>query len=345
VRYLVTGATGFIGGELARQLAAASFDVVALVRDPERARADERAPSDDQGRATDSPSSILSHPRVVVAKGDITDKESMREAMAGVDGIFHVAGWYHIGARDKSPAFRINVEGTRNVLELAGELTIPRIVYTSTLAVFSDTHGQLVDESYRFAGKHLSVYDLTKSLAHYEVAVPLMQAGLPLVIVQPGAVYGPGDRGPLADVFRLYLRRKLPAIPQRVAYCWGHVSDIARAHILAMQKGRIGEAYIIAGPCHELVEVVKLLEKITSIPPPRTASPAVLRAAAAVMGLVDHIHPLAGSLSPESLRLGGGVTYLGTNVKATKELGIQMRPIEEGLRESLPWYIRSARGR
>jgi nucleoside-diphosphate-sugar epimerase len=333
VRYLVTGATGFIGGELVRQLAAASFDVVALVRDPERVHG-----------AGEASSSALLHPRVSIVKGDITVKESMREGMAGVDGVFHVAGWYRIGARDKSPSFRINVDGTRNVLELARELAVPKIVYTSSLAVFSNTHGRVVDENYRFAGKHLSVYDLTKWMAHYQVAAPMMKAGLPLVIVQPGAVYGPGDQGPLADVFRMFLRRKLPAVPRGAAYCWGHVGDTARAHVLAMQKGRTGEPYIIAGPCHELVEVLKVIGSLTDTPLSRSVPPAFLKGAAAIMGVVDRLHPLAGNLSPESLRLGGGVTYLGTNAKATRELGIEMRPVESGLRGSLPWYTQAARG-
>jgi nucleoside-diphosphate-sugar epimerase len=99
---------------------------------------------------------------VTLARGDVTDRESMRAPMQGADGLFHVAGWYRIGARDKAEGRRVNVLGTRNVLELMLELRIPKGVYTSTLAVNSDTHGLLADESYRYSGRHLSEYDRPK---------------------------------------------------------------------------------------------------------------------------------------------------------------------------------------
>ncbi len=215
-----------------------------------------------------------------------------------------------IGARDKTPAFSTNVEGTRNVLETAGELAVGKIVYTSTLAVFSDTGGRVVDEDYYFTGKHISVYDATKWKAHYEVALPLMRTGLPAVIVQPGAVYGPGDRGPLADTFVAYLRRRLPLVPQKNAYCWGHVADTARAHLLAMERGRTGESYIIAGPCHELSRVLALLEQLTGIPLPRLhSSPRVLRTLSRLLGPIDRLHRLEGNFFSRDFA-GGRRRYL-----------------------------------
>jgi len=113
--------------------------------------------------------------------------------MAGVDGVFHIAGWYKIGSRDLSEGERLNLAGTRNVLTAMKELRVPKGVYTSTLAVFSDTHGRLVDETYRHNGRWLTEYDWTKWIAYYEIAEPMIRAGLPLVIVQPGVNYGPGD--------------------------------------------------------------------------------------------------------------------------------------------------------
>ena len=330
MRYLVTGATGFIGAEVVRQLTDAGHQVVAIVRDPA------------QATAADGDSPLL-RPEVLLVQGDITKKETLRAPMAGVDGVFHIAGWYKIGARDKTPAFTTNVEGTRNVLETAGELAVGKIVYTSTLAVFSDTHGQVVNEDYSFAGKHISVYDASKWKAHYEVAVPLIREGLPAVIVQPGVVYGPGDRGPIADTLVTYLRGRLPLIPKRSAYCWGHVTDTARAHLLAMEKGRIGESYIVAGPGHELSRVLTMVEQLTGVPLPRLhSSPRLLKTVSRLMKLIDRLHPLEGTFSPETLRVGAGATYLGTSAKAVRELGISMRPIEEGLRESLSWYLELA---
>jgi nucleoside-diphosphate-sugar epimerase len=317
MRYFVTGATGFIGGRLARQLVAGGHQVVAVARQPERAQ-------------------DLTALGVEVHAGDITDKESMRAPMAGADGVFHVAGWYKIGARDSRPGERINVGGTRNVLELMSELAIPRGVYTSTLAVFSDTHGQMPDETYRHDAPWLTEYDRTKWAAHYQVALPAIQAGLPLVIVQPGLVYGPGDPSPIGEMLRQYLRRRLPIAPAGSAFCWAHVEDTARGHLLAMERGRPGESYIIAGPRHTLVEALELAERITGVPAPRLRpSPGVMRLLAAVMGPVGALLPLPGTYTAEAIRSSAGVTYLGSNAKARRELGFDPRPLEQGLLETL----------
>jgi nucleoside-diphosphate-sugar epimerase len=317
VKYFVTGATGFIGGCVARQLVDAGHHVVAIARNP--------------AKATDMLRSGAS-----VQPGDITDKESMRGPMTGVDGVFHIAGWYKIGVRDKRAGQRINVDGTRNVLELMKELGIPKGVYTSSLAVFSDTHGKVVDETYYHAGPWLSEYDRTKWVAHYEVAEPMMKAGLPLVIVQPGLVYGPGDTSSVRDTFIQYLQRKLPMAPAQTAFCWGHVADTARGHILAMERGRPGESYIIAGPVCTLVDALALAERITGIQAPRLhAPPAMLKLTSALMRPVEAIVPVPETYSAENLRVIAGVTYLGNSAKAQRELGFSARPLEEGLRETL----------
>src|SRR2546427_4053292 len=208
MRYFVTGATGFIGTRLARQLREAGHQVDAIARDP--------------GKAGD-----LERIGVRLHKGDITEKESMRTPMAGADGVFHLAAWYKVGEKDKSPAAPSNIEGTRNVLGLMEELGIRKGVYTSTLAVFGDTKGQVVDESYRHDGPWLSEYDRTKWVAHYEVAEPMMKKGLPLVIVQPGVTDGPGDPSAMGVTLREYLERKLRGGPKVSSDCWGHVEDTA----------------------------------------------------------------------------------------------------------------------
>ena len=300
----MTGATGFIGTRLARQLREAGHEVDAIARDP--------------GKAGD-----LTKLGVWVQKGDITDKESMRGPMNGADGVFHLAAWYKIGEKDKSPAVRSNIEGTRNVLELMKELGIPKGVYTSTLAVFGDTKGQAVDESYRHDGPWLSEYDRTKWVAHYEVAEPMMKKGLPLVIVQPGVTYGPGDPSAMGITLREYLERKLRGVPKVSAYCWGHVEDTAAAHLLAMERGRPGESYIVAGEPKTLIDAIEMAERITGIPAPRMRpSPGFVRF-------------LAALTRSELLRVSAGATYLGSNAKAKRELGLRHRPLEEGLRETL----------
>jgi nucleoside-diphosphate-sugar epimerase len=316
VRYFVTGATGFIGGRLARRLVADGHEVTALVRPP--------------GAAGD-----LAATGIRLHAGDVTDKASMRDGMRGADGVFHVAGWYKVGVRDPRPGMRINVDGTRNVFELARELAIPKTVYTSTLAVFSDTSGRVVDESYRHNGPWLSEYDRTKWLAHYEVAEPMMRAGLPAVIVQPGVVYGPGDTSPMHSTIVQYLRRRLPILPKQTGYCWGHVDDTVDGHVLAMQKGRPGESYITAGPPHTLSDAFAIAEEVTGIPAPRWhVSPSVM------LRLAGLLQTLGRPDAAEVLRVGAGVTYWGTSEKARRELGFSARPLREGFAETLHHELR-----
>jgi len=321
VKYFLTGATGFIGARVARQLVDAGHQVVAVVRSPDKAQ-------------------DLASLGIAVHKGDVTDKESMRAPMTGVDGVFHIAAWYKIGVRDKSAAEQINVQGTRNVLELMRELSIPKGVYTSTLAVNSDTHGKLVDETYRYDGPHLSEYDRTKALAH-QVAEQFIASGLPLVVVMPGLTYGPGDASSVHTTLVQYLQRRLPMIPKQSAFSWGHVDDIARGHILAMEKGRIGESYIIAGPPATLEEALALAEQITGVPAPRLhAAPGLLRAMSRLMGMVEKVAPVPDAYSAEYLRISAGVTYIGDNAKARRELGYDPRSLKEGLAETLHHEMR-----
>jgi len=317
MRYFLTGATGFIGGHVARQLAGAGHKVIVLVRDPSKA-------------------ANLAALGAALHKGDITDKETLRRPMTGVDGVFHIAAWYKIGEGTLDEARTINVQGTRNVLELIRELKVPKGVYTSTVAVFSDTKGQLVDESYRHNGPWLSTYDRTKWEAHYEVALPMIQLGLPLVIVQPGLVYGPGDKSPVRETMVQYLQRKLPLVPRKTAFNWAHVEDTARGHLLAMEKGEPGESYILAGSAHTLEEALDFAEKITGIPAPRfRASPALMKTLATLMRIAGAVVSMPAAYTAEGLRVSAGSTYLGDNSKARRELGFQARPLEEGLRQTL----------
>lgn len=315
MRYFLTGATGFLGTRLVHQLLEEGHEVVALVR-----------PTSETGPLPEA---------VELVEGDVTEKESMRPGMVGVDGVFHLAAWYRVGDPDPDLAERVNVHGTRNVLGLVGELEISRAVYTSTLAVNSDTNGRVVDESYRYDGPHLSVYDRTKWQAHYEVARPMAENGLPVVIVQPGLIYGPGDRGPLWPLWKAYLERNLSAIPRRTAYSWGHVDDLARAHRQAMEHGRPGRSYIVAGESRTLVEALEVAEAITGIPAPPSVPPVLFRVMARAAALVEPFVDLPAMYEPEALRVVGGATYLGDSSRARRELGLHHRPLEEGLREML----------
>ena len=313
MKYFVTGATGFVGGVLARQLREAGHEVHASVRDLNKA--DE-----------------LKKLGVKLFKGDVTDKESMREAMTGVDGVFHVAGWYKVGTKDKIPGEKVNIQGTRNLLELMQELKIPKGVYTSTLAVNSDTRGKLVDENYHFTGKHLSEYDRTKAAAH-DIAKEFIAKGLPLVIVQPGLVYGAGDTSALRTTLIDFLNGKLPMLPSQTAYSWGHVDDIAQGHILAMQKGKAGESYIICGEFYKIADAFQLASQISGKKAPMTAPYQMMKVLSVLVIPFDSVMP--DSYTSEGLRIVAGITYTGDNSKAKRELGYNPRPVSEGWVETV----------
>lgn len=323
MKYFLTGATGFVGGVVARQLREAGHEVRAVVRTPSKAK-------------------VLADMGVSLHKGDVTEKESMRAPMTGVDGVFHVAGWYKVGVRDATPGEQVNVQGTRNVLELMKELGIPKGVYTSTLAVNSDTHGKMVDENYRFTGQHLSAYDRTKAEGHH-IADEFIRGGLPLVILQPGLIYGPEDTSQMGEFLRDFLRGKTQPIPQQTAYCWAHVDDIAWAHIAAMEKAKPGTTYIIAGPRYTLIEGSKIASELTGTKMPMPMAPGMLRMMSRIMSVVEKVIPIEGVYSSEGQRVLAGTTYLGDNSKAKRDLGYNPRPLREGLAQTFD-YERKKKG-
>jgi dihydroflavonol-4-reductase len=316
VKAFVTGGTGFIGSRLVPRLVARGYEVHALAR------------------SGASPALEAAGARVV--PGDIGDPESMRAAMAGSDVVFHMAGWYKVGARDPSEGQRINVEGTRNTLGLAHALGVPRIVYTSTVAVFGDTHGRLADESYQFSGPFLTEYDRTKWVAHREVADPLIARGAPIVIVMPGGVYGPGDASVIGDLMRLFARGLLVALPgPETGLTFAHAEDIAEGHIRAAERGRVGESYILAGPALRLRQAVRLWAQVSGRRRPLFAVPAaLLRPTAPLMGALSRVAPLPPLLSREATR-SLGATYFARADKARRELGWTTRPLREGFAETL----------
>ena len=313
MKYFLTGGTGFLGGVLARQLREAGHEVNASIRDPMKA-------------------SELQSLGVQLFPGDVTEKESMRQAMQGVDGVFHVAGWYKIGARDKTPGARVNIEGTRNVLELMQQLRIPKGVYTSTLAINSDTHGKVVDENYRFTGKHLTEYDRTKAEAH-RVAEQFVAQGLPLVLLMPGGIYGPGDTSVFRQTMIDFLKEQIPMVPTQAGICWAYVDDIAHAHILAMQNGVPGETYIIAGEPCTYSDAFQLASHLTGKRTPKTVSYQIMKAMSYLVKPFDRFLP--ETYTSEGMRILGGVTYWGDNGKAKRFLGYQPRPLREGLETTL----------
>ena len=314
MHYAVTGATGFVGGALARRLRADGHDVVALVR--------------DRIRAAD-----LSDLGVTLLPGDLDDEAALDRLCHEVDALFHVAGWYKLGQRDSSVGQRVNVDGTRNVLAAAQRSGLPKVIYTSTLAVNSDTHGAVRDETYRYTGRFVSTYDCTKAAAH-QIAERFAADGLPIVIVQPGLVYGPSDTSQTGALIARVVRGERPQVPAGGGVCWAHIDDIATGHLLAVERGRVGESYMLAEPRLSLADGLRLVAAIAETPGPVIVPSAFVRMAAAAMDVVGRVVSPPPTLAAETMR-AGLATYYGTAAKAEHELGWTARPLEQGLRQTV----------
>ena len=319
MKAFVTGGSGFIGQRVVRKLVERGWDVYALARS-ERSAA------------------IVTNLGATAVPGDITDTASMRPGMEGSDVVFHIAAWYKIGAADWTQAEAINVGGTRRVLRLAQELGIPKVVYVSTVAVFGDTHGQLVDETYFNAGPFDTEYERTKWLAHYKVAVPLIEKGVPITIVMPGGVYGPGDHSYVAEMMRMFYRG-LPVLPGHdLTATYAHVEDVAEGIILAAEKGRPGESYILAGPAIPLGEMMDFWGHLLGKRPPALRIPGrYLRPLAPIANFLHNLIPGMPDIFSGEAVASLGATYMARSDKARTELGWQTRPLQTGMLETFAW--------
>jgi nucleoside-diphosphate-sugar epimerase len=320
VHYFVTGATGFLGGYVTAELLEGGHAVTALVSDRDDAR---------------DIAEFGVRPHV----GTLMDKESLRRGMRQVDGVFHLAG-HRILYAERKAAEAVNLTGTRNVLEIVREHGIHRAIVTSAIAVFSDTKGVSVDESYRFSGTHLTEYDRIKAAVHYDVALPMMGKGLPAILLMPGAIYGPRDTSLMAGVLTRYLLGRGRFAAAGTAYCWAHVEDVARAHLLAMQFGKVGETYIVGGDPHRVREVLTRAGRLVGrrVPPIPVPPWMVWPAAAVTRGAAAIIPPLRPAA--DRLRVATGVTYLASDAKARAELGFAPRSLDEGLPSAIEWLLR-----
>jgi nucleoside-diphosphate-sugar epimerase len=315
----VTGGTGFIGGEVCRQLRARGDEVACLVRTPQKG----------------GPLAALG---CEIVAGDLGDEAAIRAGIEGCDAVIHAAAAYEVGipASAREPMREANVGGTERVLGAALAAQVPKVVYVSTVGAFGNTHGEVVDESYVHPGKEFtSCYEQTKWEAHL-VAERLIAAGLPCTIVQPGGVYGPGDTSSVGRLLDQFFAGKMPLLPfPELGICLTHVEDIAAGILLALDKGTPGEAYVLSGPATTMREAIDTVAKLSGRKAPKHALPTPL------LKMMVPIGPLVGKAmgQPPNLRelisSADGVTFWASHEKATRELGYQPRSLQQGLRAML----------
>jgi dihydroflavonol-4-reductase len=253
--------------------------------------------------------------------------------------VIHVGAIYKVGIpkSEREPMWDANVRGTERVLDAAHDAGAKKIVYVSTCNVFGNTKGEVVDESYRRdeSDGFLSYYDETKYRAH-QVAEDRLENGYPIVIVQPAGVYGPDDHseiGNMIDQARTG-KLKLKMFPE-TGFMLIHVEDVAEGILLALDKGKVGEAYVLAGEQIRMGELVDRVAEMSGRKPPRATMPSVLIKASAPLGPV--IGPMMG-FPPnlgELIRVSDGVTYWATDEKARDELGFAPRSLDDGLKQTL----------
>jgi len=320
VKVFVTGGTGFIGGEVVRQLRERGDEVACLVRSPEKAEA-------------------LAERGCSLVSGDLGDSEAIRRGMDGCDAVIHAAAMYEVGIpASKRPAmYEANVRGTENVLRAALDAKVPKVVYVSTVGAFGNTHRRVVDESYEHPGKEFtSYYEETKLEAHRIAKRIIAEDGLPCVIVQPGGVYGPGDTSAIADLLDQFLSGRMPLLPfPELGICLSHVEDIAGGIVAALDKGKAGETYVLSGPVTTVRDAIEVVAGVSGRKAPKHAMPIP------VMKALTPIGPLVGKVmgQPPNLRelisSADGVTFWASHEKASRELGYAPRGMEEGLRQTL----------
>jgi dihydroflavonol-4-reductase len=323
----VTGASGFIGSNLVHEMVARGHRVKALLR-PE---------SDLRG---------LAGVEFERATGDVSDRDQLKEAMQGCTCCFHVAASYHLWLRDYRPMYAANVEGTRNVIEAAAAAGCAPIVYTSTVGCIGlpkPENGRIVpsDETAPVSAAQMSNHYKRSKWQAELVALDLARKGLPVVIVNPTAPVGPRDvkPTPTGQVILDFLNRKMPAYLD-TGLNWVHVRDVAVGHILAAERGSIGERYILgnADGNWTMKEAFAVLEEITGIPAPKMRIPywAALTAAYAneavafVTGKPPRA-PLAG------VRMAKYKMFFSP-AKAIRELGLPQTPPRQALADAVEWF-------
>jgi nucleoside-diphosphate-sugar epimerase len=313
VRAFVTGGTGFVGRRLVAKLVERGDAVVALVRSPERAEL----------------------PEAELVQGDLSSSDRLARAMAGCDAVFHLAADYRLGIRRaERPAMReTNVTGTENVLDAATDAAVGRTVYVSTVNAFGNTRGRVVDEHYeRPPDEYISTYDETKTLAH-RAATDRIAAGAPILIAQPGVIYGPGDHSVVGGQVARAAAGKLryvsfPELGMNAVF----VDDVVDGILLVHDRGRVGETYVIGGEVTTMRTLIETAATVAGRRAPRLTMPTWLMRPFVPIGPL--VAPLIGTPPNlgELISASDGVTYWATDEKARRELGYAPRGLREGLR-------------
>lgn len=320
-KVFLTGASGFVGSAVARALAQRGYRPVALVR-----------PTSDRRNLKDFPGSI--------AEGDIRDEASVRRAIAGARYVFHVAADYRLWAPDPEEIVRNNREGTRIVMEAALAAGVERVVYTSSVATLLPKADRPADENDPAAPEQaVGAYKRSKVIAERMVEQLAAERGLPAVIVNPSTPIGPRDTRP-TPTGRIIVEAANGRMPAFVDSGLNlvHVDDVAEGHVAALERGRIGERYILGGQDETLAGMLRAIAGLVGRKPPTIRIP---RAPLFPMAWAnEQIARLTGKdpfLTLDSLRMAKHHMFF-SSAKAERELGYHARPYQAALSDAIGWF-------
>ena len=321
---LVTGASGFIGSAVAKSLLQAGHDVRVLVR-------------------TTSSRTNLADPRLGIVEGDLSDAGSIARAMTGVRYLFHVAADYRLWARHPQDIVRTNVEGTRTVMDAALKAGVERIVYTSSVATLRRCRtARRATKPIGFPPTRRSApTKYSKVVAERLVESMVAEQKLPAVIVNPSTPIGPGDVRP-TPTGRIIIEAAAGRMPAYVDTGLNlvHVDDVAAGHVAALQKGRIGERYILGGQDVLLGDMLREIARQIGRPPPRLRLPRQLIFPIAYGAeAIAHFTGREPFVTTTGLRLAKDHMFF-TSAKAARELGYAARPYSEAVAEAIAWFRR-----
>jgi dihydroflavonol-4-reductase len=320
-RVLVTGATGFVGSAVARAAAARGFVVRVLVRG-----------NSPRGNLAGFPNEI--------AEGDMRDEASVRRALEGVRYLFHVAADYRIWVRDPQEIVRNNREGTRAVMAAAKDTGVERIVYTSSVATLRPVKDGVASETSR-ADERTAVgaYKISKVVAEHVVERMIAEESLPAVIVKPSTPIGARDIKP-TPTGRIIVEAATGRMPAFVdtGLNLAHVDDVAEGHMLALEKGRIGESYILGGQDATLEQMLGVITPLVGRRPPRLRVPrAPLYPLAYVAEAVARLSGKEPFITVDGLKMSKHKMFF-SSAKAERELGYRARPYELAIADAVAWF-------
>ncbi|MFT5426255.1 MAG: dihydroflavonol-4-reductase [Gammaproteobacteria bacterium] len=325
MKTLITGANGFIGSAVMRQLLEKGHDVRVVVR-----------PGSDRRNLEGIP--------VEVVEGNLQDKLSLKQAVNGCNAVFHIAADYRLWIPDPDNMYQTNVAGTRDLMLASAEAGVEKIVYTSSVAVLGlNKDGSPADEETPMvADDIIGHYKRSKYLAEKVVSKLINENGLPAVIVNPSTPLGPRDikPTPTGKIIVDTLNDRMPAYVD-TGLNIAHVDDVAHGHLLAFEKGKIGERYILGGENLSLQTILGIICELTGKKPPSIKLPHnLILPIAWCMERWANISKKEPRATVDEVRMSKNLMYFSSD-KAVKELGYQIRPAKEAIKDAIEWFIKN----